>query len=104
MGQGRSDISSKVRQLQQGAAAVGDLGGLEGGVEVYNLAPSKTDVPLSHTIEIVAVIMNVQGAPAVQVRSLGAFIPTTTFMREITPLLQIRKFAQLRSTTCRLQG
>ena len=37
-------------------------------------------------------------------RCLGAFIPTTTFMREITPLLQIRQFAHLRSTTCSLQG
>ena len=37
-------------------------------------------------------------------RCLGAFIPTTTFIREITPLLQIRQFAQLRSASCSLQG
>jgi hypothetical protein len=37
-------------------------------------------------------------------RRLGAFMPTTTFMREITPLLQIRQFAHLRSASCSLQG
>ena len=37
-------------------------------------------------------------------RCLGAFIPTTTFIRAMTSLLQIRQFAHLRSTTCSLQG
>jgi len=37
-------------------------------------------------------------------RCLGAFIPTTTFIREITPLLQIRQFAHHRSASCSLQG
>ena len=34
-----------------------------------------------------------------ELRSLGAFIATTTFIRDIGTLLQIRQFAQLRSTT-----
>jgi hypothetical protein len=37
-------------------------------------------------------------------RCLGAFIPTTTFIRAITSLLQIRQFARLRSASCSLQG
>ena len=37
-------------------------------------------------------------------RCLGAFIPTTTFIRDMRTLLQIRQFAQLRSTSCSLQG
>jgi hypothetical protein len=37
-------------------------------------------------------------------RCLGDFIPTTTFMRDLRPLLQIRQFARLRSATCSLQG
>ena len=35
---------------------------------------------------------------------VGVLYSITTFMREITPLLQIRQVAQLRSTTCNLQG
>jgi hypothetical protein len=31
-------------------------------------------------------------------------VPTTTFMRDMRTLLQIRQFTQLRSTTCSLQG
>jgi hypothetical protein len=37
-------------------------------------------------------------------RCLGAVYSITTFIREITPLLQIRQFAHLRSTTCSLQS
>jgi hypothetical protein len=37
-------------------------------------------------------------------RCLGAFIPTTTFIRDMGTLLQIRQFAQLRSASCNMQG
>ena len=37
-------------------------------------------------------------------RSLGAFIGTTTFIRDKGTLLQIRQFAQLRSASCSMQG
>ena len=35
---------------------------------------------------------------------LEAFIPTTTLIRDIRTLLQIRQFAHLRSATCSMQG
>ena len=45
-----------------------------------------------------------QQPPSSELRCLGAFIPTTTFIRALTSLLQIRQFAHLRSTSCSLQG
>ena len=41
---------------------------------------------------------------AIMFRCLGAFIPTTTFIRDLRPLLQIRQFTRLRSASCSLQG
>ena len=37
---------------------------------------------------------------AIMFRCLGAFIPTTTFIRDLRPFLQIRQFARLRSASC----
>jgi hypothetical protein len=37
-------------------------------------------------------------------RCLGAVYSITTFIRDLRTLLQIRQFAQLRSTACSLQG
>jgi hypothetical protein len=37
-------------------------------------------------------------------RCLGAFIPSTTFIRDLGTLLQIQQVAQLRSDTCSMQG
>ena len=39
-----------------------------------------------------------------ELRSLGAFIATTTFIRDIGTLLQIRQFTQRRSASCSMQG
>ena len=39
-----------------------------------------------------------------ELRNSGAFIATTTFIRDIGTLLQIRQFAQLRSASCSMQG